>query len=81
MHPGAILQDTQRRRRPKAEIDEEKESKRLEREAKVQKKADKEVRKTKGKALLAELNIIEDAAIANAKRISTSEAQERFVTT
>jgi hypothetical protein len=67
MHPGAILQDTQHRRRPKAEIDEEKESKRLEREAKVQKKADKEARKVKGKALLAELNAIEDAAIANAE--------------
>ena len=65
-HPGAILQDGQRVRRSKEEIEEEKEVKRDELRAKLQKMAAEKVKKAKGEAYLAQLDAVEDVAIANA---------------
>jgi len=65
-HPGAILQDAQRVRRTKEEIEEEKEVKREETRAKLKKMAAEKTRKANGEAYLAQLDAMEDAAIANA---------------
>jgi len=65
-HPGAILQDAQRVRRSKDEIEEEKEVKRNELRAKLEKMATEKAKKAKGEAYLAQLDAVEDVAIANA---------------
>jgi len=58
-HPGAILQDAQRVRRTKEEINQEKELKNAQMEANLKKKAT-------GEAYIAQLKEIEAAASANA---------------
>ena len=65
-HPGAILQDAQRARRPKEEIEREKELKLIAIGARIEKEAADKAMKAKGKKRIAELEAIEDAAIANA---------------
>ena len=62
-HPGAILQDAQRRQRPKHEIERDKALK----EEKVQKKAMQAAKKTKGEEHIARLRAVEDVAVANAE--------------
>jgi hypothetical protein len=67
-HPGAILQDTQRARRSKEEINQEKELKNIQKEAKAQKKAAIAAKKVRGEAYIAQLEDAEDATIANVDR-------------
>lgn len=68
-HPGAILQGTRRVRRTKDEINQEKDLKNIQTEAKEQKKVANAIKKARGQAYIAELEDAEDAAIANADNV------------
>jgi hypothetical protein len=65
-HPGAILQDTQRARRTKEEINQEKQLKILRLEAKEKARVANAAKKARGEAYIAQLEEAEDVTLANA---------------